>query len=282
MAGSSLLALIDDIASILDDVSVLTKVAATKTSGVLGDDLALNAKQVSGVNADREIPVILKVAKGSFINKLILIPIALLISTFTPSLVNPLLMIGGLYLCFEGFEKIFEKFFHKSHEEKKQNELQSEDDKIKGAIRTDLILSAEIIVIALGTIATAPLLTRILALFSVGIAMTIGVYGIVTMIVKIDDFGLYLIDSKKAPKLVLTILKAAPLLMRSLGIIGTIAMFLVGGGIIKHGVESLFHFHLNLNSFLLVLVDGLIGFISGGFVLFFYKTFNYIFTRKKI
>jgi len=147
MAGSSLLALIDDIASILDDVSVLTKTAAVKTSGVLGDDLALNAQQVSGVNADREIPVVIKVAKGSFINKLILIPVALLISAFVPALVTPLLMIGGAFLCFEGFEKVFEKFFHKAHQETENKEIESEDEKIKGAIRTDFILSAEIIVI---------------------------------------------------------------------------------------------------------------------------------------
>lgn len=280
MAGSSLLALIDDIASILDDVSVLTKVAATKTSGVLGDDLALNAKQVSGVNADREIPVILKVAKGSFINKLILIPIALLISSLVPSLVNPLLMIGGLYLCYEGFEKIFEKVFHKQHDEENHKESQSEDDKIKGAIRTDFILSAEIIVIALGTIASAPLITRILTLFSVGIAMTIGVYGIVAIIVKIDDFGLYLINSNKAPKLGLIILKTAPLLMRSLGIIGTAAMFLVGGGIIKHGIESLTHYHIDLNAIVLVLIDATIGAASGCLVFLLFKFSKHILYKK--
>ena len=268
MAGASLLALIDDIASILDDVSVLTKVAATKTSGVLGDDLALNAQQVSGVRADREIPVVIKVAKGSLINKLILIPIALLISTFIPALVSPLLMIGGSYLCYEGFEKVFEKLFHKvhydtTHPDPNKNLEQTEDEKIKGAIRTDFILSAEIIVIALGTIATAPLLTRILTLFSVGIAMTIGVYGLVGLIVKIDDFGLYLIKENKSPAIGKLILKAAPLLMKSLGLIGTVAMFLVGGGIIKHGLSI----HPHWNDFFQLALDAGIGILTGAILL---------------
>jgi predicted DNA repair protein MutK len=266
MAGSSLLALIDDIASILDDVSVLTKTAAAKTSGVLGDDLALNAQQVSGVNADREIPVVIKVAKGSFVNKLILIPIALLISTFIPMLVNPLLMIGGAFLCFEGFEKVFEKFFHTTHDTKESKASESEEEKIKGAIRTDFILSAEIIVIALGTIAAAPLLTRILTLFSVGIGMTFGVYGLVALIVKIDDFGLYLIRENKSPSIGKLILKAAPLLMKGLGIAGTVAMFLVGGGIIKHGVDSLLHSHGTYNELIIILFNGLTGVISGGVI----------------
>lgn len=266
MAGSSLLALIDDIASILDDVSVLTKTAAAKTSGVLGDDLALNAQQVSSVNADREIPVVIKVAKGSFVNKLILIPIALLISTFIPMLVNPLLMIGGAFLCFEGFEKVFEKFFHTTHDTEESKASESEEEKIKGAIRTDFILSAEIIVIALGTIADAPLLTRILTLFSVGIGMTFGVYGLVALIVKIDDFGLYLIRENKSPSIGKLILKAAPLLMKGLGIAGTVAMFLVGGGIIKHGLDSLLHSHSTYNELIIILFNGLTGVISGGVI----------------
>lgn len=266
MAGSSLLALIDDIASILDDVSVLTKTAAVKTSGVLGDDLALNAQQVSGVNADREIPVVVKVAKGSFVNKLILIPIALLISAFAPKLVTPLLMIGGSFLCFEGFEKVFEKIFHKNKKDKETAKPESEDEKIKGAIRTDFILSAEIIVIALGTIATAPLLTRILTLFCVGIGMTFGVYGLVGLIVKIDDFGLYLIRENKSPSIGKIILKAAPLLMKGLGVAGTIAMFLVGGGIIKHGLDIILHSHGNSSEFNIILFNALTGIISGGII----------------
>lgn len=266
MAGSSLLALIDDIASILDDVSVLTKTAAAKTSGVLGDDLALNAQQVSGVNADREIPVVIKVAKGSFVNKLILIPIALLISAFVPFLVTPLLMIGGSFLCFEGFEKIFEKIFHKPTEHAETKVSESEEEKIKGAIRTDFILSAEIIVIALGTIATAPLLTRILTLFSVGIGMTFGVYGLVALIVKIDDFGLYLIKENKSPTLGKLILKAAPLLMKGLGIAGTVAMFLVGGGIIKHGIDSILQSHSSYNELVVMIFNGLTGIIAGGII----------------
>jgi len=266
MAGSSLLALIDDIASILDDVSVLTKTAAAKTSGVLGDDLALNAQQVSGVNADREIPVVVKVAKGSFVNKLILIPIALLISAFVPGLVTPLLMIGGSFLCFEGFEKVFEKFFHKHTETIEVKASESEDEKIKGAIRTDFILSAEIIVIALGTIATAPLLTRILTLFSVGIGMTFGVYGLVALIVKIDDFGLYLIKENKSPAVGKMILKAAPLLMKALGIAGTVAMFLVGGGIIKHGIDSLIQSHANYSEIIVMVLNGVTGILAGGII----------------
>lgn len=256
MAGSSLLVLIDDIATVLDDVSVMTKVAAKKTAGVLGDDLALNAQQVTGVRAEREIPVVWAVAKGSFVNKLILVPAALLISAFIPWAVTPLLMIGGAFLCFEGFEKLAHKFLHsKDEDQADQAALKEavadpavdlvafENTKIKGAIRTDFILSAEIIAITLGTVADAPLTQQIIVLSGIAIVMTIGVYGLVAGIVKLDDLGLWLTGkaSRAAQALGNGILRAAPYMMKSLSVIGTAAMFLVGGGILVHGVAPLHH-----------------------------------------
>lgn len=256
MAGSSLLALIDDIATILDDVAILTKVAAKKTAGVLGDDLALNAQQVSGVHADRELPVVWAVAKGSMINKAILVPTALAISAFIPWAVIPLLMIGGAYLCFEGFEKLAHKLMHNKAEdqahhadliealvETEEDLLAYEKDKIKGAVRTDFVLSAEIIAITLGTVATAPFHQQVVVLIGVAMIMTIGVYGIVAGIVKLDDLGLYLTQTagKTRRKIGALILRAAPFLMKSLSVIGTVAMFLVGGGIISHGIPTLHH-----------------------------------------
>ncbi len=253
--ASSLLLLLDDIATVLDDVSVLTKVAAKKTAGVLGDDLALNAQQVSGVNADRELPVVWAVAKGSFVNKAILVPAALLIGTFLPWAVIPLLMIGGAFLCFEGVEKLAHKFLHKEEAQADQAQLEAalidekidlravEKDKIKGAIRTDFILSAEIIVITLGTVAGKPFTTQLAVLVGIAIAMTVGVYGLVAGIVKLDDLGLYL--SRRASALARAIgnglLRVAPWLMKALSVAGTAAMFLVGGGILVHGVPMLGH-----------------------------------------
>ncbi|MBZ4401504.1 DUF808 domain-containing protein [Myxococcus sp. MISCRS1] len=255
MAGSSLIALIDDIATILDDVSILTKVAAKKTAGVLGDDLALNAQQVTGVNADRELPVVWAVAKGSLVNKAILVPAALAISALAPWLVTPLLMVGGAYLCFEGFEKIAHKFLHGAEDEAHKAELREalanpavdlvalEKDKIKGAVRTDFILSAEIIAITLGTVAAATFATRVSVLVGIALIMTVGVYGLVAGIVKLDDAGLYL--SRQASGfqrgLGAGILRAAPMLMKFLSVAGTAAMFLVGGGILVHGVSTLHH-----------------------------------------
>ncbi|MBH3427685.1 DUF808 domain-containing protein [Pseudomonas alkylphenolica] len=256
MAGSSLLVLIDDIATVLDDVSVMTKVAAKKTAGVLGDDLALNAQQVTGVRAEREIPVVWAVAKGSFLNKLILVPAALLISAFIPWAVTPLLMVGGAFLCFEGFEKLAHKFLHNKEEEQAEHTahveavadpavdlVAYEQTKIKGAIRTDFILSAEIIAITLGTVADAPLTQQIIVLSGIAIVMTIGVYGLVAGIVKLDDLGLWLTQktSRAAQALGNGILRAAPYMMKSLSVIGTAAMFLVGGGILVHGVAPLHH-----------------------------------------
>lgn len=251
--ASSLLLLLDDIATVLDDVAVMSKMAAKKTAGVLGDDLALNAQQVSGVRSDRELPVVWAVAKGSFINKLILVPAALLISVVAPWLITPLLMIGGLFLCYEGVEKVLHSLHHKKakSEALASQEMQKietdliafEKEKVKGAIRTDFILSAEIVVISLGTVATAAFTSKVMVLSVIAIVMTVGVYGFVAMIVKIDDLGLYL--TQQAAEFKKTVgrglLAFAPKLMKLLTIVGTIAMFLVGGGIITHGVPLLHH-----------------------------------------
>jgi uncharacterized protein len=255
MAAGSLLALLDDIATILDDVAILTKVATKKTAGVLGDDLALNAQQVAGVRAERELPVVWAVAKGSMVNKAILVPAALLISAFLPWLVTPLLMLGGVFLCYEGVEKLAHKLLHRKEEDEAHHaELTNaliqpevdfqtiERDKIKGAIRTDFILSAEIIVISLGAVAAATPATRIGVLVSIALIMTVGVYGLVAAIVKLDDLGLHW--SKKGGALASLgrgILAFAPWLMKGLSIAGTAAMFLVGGGILVHGVPALHH-----------------------------------------
>lgn len=255
MASASLLTLLDDIASILDDVAAMTKVAAKKTAGVLGDDLALNAQQVSGVNADRELPVVWAVARGSLVNKVILVPLALAISALAPWLVQPLLMIGGLYLCFEGVEKIAHKLLHGKEATKDHADLAEalatpevdirahEKKKIKGAVRTDFILSAEIIVIALGTVADAPFPQRVLTLALVAVVMTIGVYGLVASIVKLDDLGFWLRKKSAAILKVLGngLVLAAPWLMKFLSVAGTVAMFLVGGGILAHGIAPLHH-----------------------------------------
>lgn len=251
--ASSLLILLDDIATVLDDVAVMSKVAAKKTAGVLGDDLALNAQQVSGVRSEREIPLVWSVAKGSFLNKLILVPLALVISLVAPWLINPLLMLGGLFLCYEGVEKVLHSLQHKkAHNEQEaaaelthiETDLAAfEKDKIKGAIRTDFILSAEIVVISLGTVATATFLGKVLVLSIIAVVMTVGVYGFVAMIVKIDDLGLYLTQQASNFKQSLGrgLLAFAPKLMKTLTIVGTIAMFLVGGGIINHAVPLLHH-----------------------------------------
>ncbi|AZF25861.1 DUF808 domain-containing protein [Pseudomonas sp. R2-60-08W] len=256
MAGSSLLVLLDDIAAVLDDVALMTKMAAKKTSGVLGDDLALNAQQVSGVRAEREIPVVWAVAKGSFVNKLILVPTALLISAFAPWAVTPLLMLGGAYLCFEGFEKLAHKFLHSKAEDQADHAQLSEavadpatdlvafeKDKIKGAIRTDFILSAEIIAITLGIVADAQLTQQVIVLSGIAIVMTAGVYGLVAGIVKLDDLGLWLTQKpgQVARSIGGAILSAAPYMMKSLSVIGTAAMFMVGGGILTHGVPVVHH-----------------------------------------
>ncbi|MCB1654327.1 MAG: DUF808 domain-containing protein [Pseudomonadales bacterium] len=259
--ASSLFALLDDIATILDDVSLMTKVAAKKTAGVLGDDLALNAQQVAGVSADRELPVVWAVAKGSLVNKAILVPAALAVSALAPWAVTPLLMLGGAYLCFEGFEKLAHPFMHsKAEDQGKHQALQQavadaevdlvafEKDKVKGAIRTDFILSAEIIAITLGIVSESPLLQQVVVLSGIAIVMTVGVYGLVGGIVKLDDAGLYL--SQKTGDGVWSgfqrsfgrgLLSTAPYMMKSLSVIGTAAMFMVGGGILTHGVPAAHH-----------------------------------------
>jgi hypothetical protein len=261
MATSSLFALIDDIATVLDDVAILTKAAAKKTAGVLGDDLALNAQQVAGVDADRELPVVWAVAKGSALNKVILVPAALVLSAVAPWAVMPLLMLGGVFLCFEGFEKLAHRWLQSAAQEAKDHRellnalsdpkvdlVKFEALKVKAAIRTDLVLSAEIIAITLGAVAHAPFLTQAGVLSVVAAVMTIGVYGCVAAIVKLDDLGLYLSrDASSAAagrmrqRLGLAILWAAPLLMKFLSIAGTAAMFLVGGGILMHGLPALHH-----------------------------------------
>ncbi|EMI4256807.1 DUF808 domain-containing protein [Vibrio parahaemolyticus] len=285
MAGASLLTLLDDIAAVLDDVALMSKMAAKKTAGVLGDDLALNAQQVSGVASEREIPVVWAVAKGSFKNKLILVPSALLISAIIPWLIMPLLLIGGLFLCFEGAEKVLEKLFPHSHPHEEKEELvdtgESLEDyekrKVAGAIRTDFILSAEIIVIALGTVTGASLVTQILVVSLIAVIMTIGVYGLVAGIVKLDDLGFYLEIRSKGKgwmaKVGSALVAFAPKLMKLLTIVGTAAMFLVGGGIVVHNVPAIHHFvepiimnfsgHSVTTAILPILLNGIIGFVAG-------------------
>ncbi|AEG93871.1 candidate membrane protein [Ramlibacter tataouinensis TTB310] len=248
--------MLDDIATLLDDVSVLTKVAAKKTAGVLGDDLALNAQQVTGLTADRELPVVWAVAKGSALNKLILVPAALAISAFLPWAVVPLLMVGGAFLCYEGFEKLAHRFLHSPSEDQAHHRelaqalanpavdvVALEKDKIKGAVRTDFILSAEIIVISLGTVTDSPFITQLSVLVGIAVLMTVGVYGLVGAIVKLDDFGLYLSQRAggAARAVGAGILKTAPWLMKALSVAGTAAMFLVGGSILLHGIPPLAH-----------------------------------------
>lgn len=285
MAGASLLTLLDDISVILDDVSVMTKVAAKKTAGVLGDDLALNAEQVTGVKADRELAVVWAVAKGSFLNKLILVPAALLISTVYPPLVTFLLMCGGLFLAYEGAEKVIHKFWPHilPHDEEQNARRQAnanadidlvafEKEKIKGAIRTDFILSAEIIVITLGAAAEGTLLTKTLVLSIIAITITVGVYGLVAGIVKIDDLGLHLKQQSGDIKQKIGdfLLAAAPKLMKFLSIAGTLAMFLVGGGILVHGINFLHHGVENIahltgvfETLTTTLLNGVVGLIVG-------------------
>ena len=303
--ASSLLLLLDDIAAVLDDVAVmskmaarksaamaddvavLTKVSAQKTAGVLGDDLALNAQQVTGVSANREIPVVWQVAKGSLVNKAILVPAALAISAFAPWAVTPLLMVGGAFLCFEGFEKVAHKFLHKEEADHQDDELKAaladpnvdlaamEKDKIKGAVRTDFILSAEIIAITLGAVAQADFWTQLAVLVGIALIMTVGVYGVVGGIVKLDDLGLYLSQkaSSAAQAVGRGILWLAPWLMKFLSVAGTAAMFLVGGGIIAHGIGPLHHLIQDWKAaaggmgwLLEMLANAVVGIVVGGIV----------------
>ncbi|MBN6044842.1 DUF808 family protein [Citrobacter sp. ku-bf4] len=293
LAGSSLLTLLDDIATLLDDISMMGKLAAKKTAGVLGDDLSLNAQQVTGVRANRELPVVWSVAKGSLVNKVILVPLALLISAFIPWAITPLLMIGGAFLCFEGVEKVLHTLESRKHKEdpaERQRRLEAlaaqdplafEKDKIKGAVRTDFILSAEIVAITLGIVAEAPLLNQVLVLSGIALVVTIGVYGLVGLIVKLDDMGYWLAEktSMLAQALGKGLLVVAPWLMKSLSVVGTLAMFLVGGGIVVHGVAPLHHaieqFAQQQNAavalMLPTLLNLVLGFIIGAIVVLLVK-----------
>lgn len=310
MAGASLLTLLDDISTILDDVALMSKMAAKKTAGVLGDDLALNAQQVSGVRADREIPIVWAVAKGSLINKVILVPLALLISAFWEKGVLLLLMLGGLYLCYEGVEKLAHSLFHRkdktsadAHGTEKKAELdmqhlaQFEKEKTKGAIRTDFILSAEIIVISLGTVADAPLLDQLIVLSIIAVIMTAGVYGLVAGIVRLDDAGFYLLKKPSvwAKRIGHGLISFAPYLMKTLSIVGTAAMFLVGGGIIAHGIPVFHHwidhraeqaggipaFGQLFEAVLPTLLNGLLGIVAGVIVLVIISLGQKIWTTAK-
>jgi uncharacterized protein len=306
MPGSSLFALLDDITLLLDDVAAMTKVATKKTAGVLGDDLALNAEQLTGLDASREVPVVLKVARGSAINKAILVPAALAISGFAPWLVTPLLMVGGAFLCFEGVEKLAHKFLHSKdeieveHKALRKAALSSPEDlaafekeKVKGAVRTDFVLSAEIVVIALGSVADQPLSKQATVLAALSVIMTIGVYGLVIAIVKIDDAGLWLAkrSSAAAKGLGRGLLAFAPLLMKFLSIAGTIAMFLVGGGILAHGIpgfddmvkraaSSTISMPL-LPSLVPSVLQGLLGVVAGAVILAVFATVKKALPKKK-
>ena len=300
MAGSSLLALLDDIATLLDDVSVLTKVAAKKTAGVLGDDLALNAQQVTGVRAERELPVVWAVFKGSAINKAIMVPAALFLSAVFPWVITPLLMMGGAFLCYEGFEKVAHRLLHSRREEEQEHAdrlkaivdentdmVQFEKQRIRGAIRTDAILSAEIIVIALGTVQEADLAVRIGVLSAIAVVITLGVYGLVAGIVKLDDLGMHLLSKEGESRgaaiqrsLGTAILRFAPIMMKTLSVLGTAAMFLVGGGILVHSIpalaEILHHVEAAVGAGFTSLVaavgfNGVAGIIAGGILVGIHK-----------
>jgi hypothetical protein len=309
MAASSLLALIDDIATILDDVAVLSQVAAKKTAGVLGDDLALNAQQVSGVNPERELPVVWAVGVGSLKNKAILVPSALAISALAPWAITPLLMVGGAYLCYEGAEKLAHKYLVDAAEESKHHDdvvralcdesvdvVALEKEKIKGAIRTDFILSAEIIVISLGSVAAQPLMTQVGVLVAIALIMTVGVYGLVAAIVKLDDVGLHFSQTRVGALRVLgrLMLAAAPKIMKTLTVVGTAAMFMVGGSILLHGVPALHHMVDAatasaaavpvaggvLKAITPIVIDGVAGLIAGALVLLAVTGVMKVFKRK--
>ena len=316
MAGSSLLTLIDDIATLLDDVSAMTgvaakktAVAAKKTAGVLGDDLALNAQQVAGVRAERELPVVWAVFKGSAVNKTFLVPAALLLSAFLPWIITPLLMLGGAFLCYEGFEKVAHKLLHTREEDEAEHDqrldavmdpdvdmVEFERQRIKGAIRTDAILSAEIIVIALGTVQDSPMGTQIVVLTAIAVLMTIGVYGLVAAIVKLDDAGIHLLQQASRAKQAVGafILRLAPRLMKALSVLGTAAMFLVGGGILVHGIapvadalhylEEAVHGIAGFGGLLGVLVavafNGIVGVVAGGIIVGAQSLFRRVFAGR--
>jgi predicted DNA repair protein MutK len=264
--ASGFFALFDDIAYLLDDVATTTKVATQKTAGILGDDLAVNAKKASGFASSRELPVLWAITKGSFLNKLIILPLIFLLNYFLPSLIPWLLMIGGVYLAYEGFEKVYEYFFHKGSHDKVKEKL-SEKEKIRSAITTDFILSLEIVIIALGTVMREPLLTQILSVTFVALIATIGVYGLVALIVRMDDFGVALIKKggELNEKIGRFLVSALPKVIKALSVIGVVAMFLVAGGIFMHNVEYLHHL---FDSFPSILGELIVGVLVGAISLF--------------
>lgn len=292
--ASSLLMLLDDIATGLDDVAAMTKVAAKKTAGLVSDDLAVNANQIHGLTAKRELPVVWAVAKGSFINKLILIPIAILLSAFLPLIIKPLLIAGGAYLCFEAFEKVAHKFLHPKEAKKEHDDVLNaihsnvdlvafEKEKIKSAIKTDFILSAEIMIIALGSVSDKSWLEQTGVLTAIGIGMTIFVYGLVGLIVKADDFGFWLKTKQKnfTDKIADSILWLMPKFMKFLGFLGTVAMFSVGGGILNHSVPLLHHINEKLGAFSIGMDIG-IGIILGAVCVGFFEIASKLFKRKEL
>lgn len=269
--AAGVLALFDDIALLMDDVSTMTQVATKKTAGILGDDLAVNAEKASGFASSRELPVLWAITKGSFLNKVIILPFAFLLSAFAPWLIVPILMVGGVYLAYEGAEKIYEYFFHKNSHPKKVESLDEqkseaeilahEKEKIKSAVITDFILSIEIIIIALSAVASQPLIVQIAAVSFVALLATVGVYGLVAMLVRMDDFGYKLIalnggESKIGEFFVL----ALPKVIKALTVIGTIAMLLVAGGIFVHNSHTI---HELVHAIPFIFGELLVGFIVG-------------------
>lgn len=288
--ASGIFALLDDIASLMDDVAVMGKVAGKKTAGILGDDLAVNAEKASGFMSSRELPVLWAITKGSFLNKLIILPLAFLLSAFLPSAITVILLIGGLYLAYEGAEKIYEFIFPHAHKEEapklenlsEEEILSREKEKIKSAILTDFILSVEIVIIALGSVGNVPLITKILVVTLIALAATVGVYGIVALIVRMDEFGAKLIDlndeeNSISDKIGRSLVNALPKVIKSLSVIGTIALLLVSGGIFVHNIHFLHDLFENLPG---ILVEFLIGLVVGFLVFLLIKAVSKI--RKKV
>lgn len=282
--ASGIFAVLDDIAALMDDVAVASKIATKKTAGILGDDLAVNADKATGFVSSRELPVLWAITKGSFLNKLIIVPIALLLNYLFPIAIKVVLVLGGLYLAYEGVEKIVHYFFPShSHEETPENTDTAEKDKIKSAISTDFILSVEIVIIALGTVLEKSLLIQILTVSVVSVVATVGVYGIVAMIVRMDDAGTAMIQ-KYGEKAWLgrfgsLLIRLLPIIIRALGVIGTVALILVAGGIFAHNIEVLHHFLPNLPSLLSETILGILGGLVGMLLMFVFGKIKGIFGK---
>lgn len=286
--GSGFFALLDDIATLMDDVAAMSKISTRKTAGILGDDLAVNAEKASGFVSSRELPVLWAITKGSFLNKIIILPLAFLLSAFWPPAIKFILVLGGLYLAYEGAEKIYEFIFHHNHESKTStNSAQAiiapsrEKQKIKSAVFTDFILSVEIVIIALGTVLEQPLLTQILVVSIVALVATIGVYGIVALIVRMDDLGLYLIKHSHDKSTILSyighfLVKALPVVIKSLSVIGTVALILVAGGIFNHNIEWL---HDILHDWPTFVKDFVVGLLVGIAILLVVLILKYIYKK---